>query len=57
MGDIQSLLEIGGGYGYLMKDFLIRNPSMTRPWWTFRPASQEFKTNPEGLHADYVIAD
>jgi hypothetical protein len=29
MGKVQNVLEIGGGYGYVMSDFLIRNPSMT----------------------------
>jgi hypothetical protein len=29
MGKVQNVLEIGGGYGYVMKDFLIRRPSMT----------------------------
>ena len=28
MAEIRSIIEIGGGYGYLMRDFLSNNPSL-----------------------------
>lgn len=28
MGEIRSVIEIGGGYGYLMRDFLTKSPSL-----------------------------
>ena len=58
MGDIQSLLEIGGGYGYLMKDFLIRNPSMTATMVDISPRLSGIQRQTlKDCTADYVIAD
>jgi len=58
MQKVRSLLEIGGGYGYVMKDFLIRNPSMAVTMVDISPRfsgiqSQTLKNYP----VDYVVAD
>ena len=58
MQKVRSLLEIGGGYGYVMKDLLIRNPSMAVTMVDISPRfsgiqSQTLKNYP----VDYVVAD
>jgi hypothetical protein len=58
MGNIRSLLEIGGGYGYVMEDFLIRNPSVTATLVDISPRFSGIQRQTlKGFTADYVIAD
>lgn len=58
MEKVQSLLEIGGGYGYVMKDFLIRNPSMAVTMVDISPrlSGVQRKTLKE-YPVEYVVAD
>jgi hypothetical protein len=58
MDKVQSLLEIGGGYGYVMRDILNRNPSRTATMVDISPRlsgiqRQTLKDYP----IDYVVAD
>jgi len=58
MGKILSLLEIGGGYGYVMKDFLIQNPSMTATMVDISPRFSAIQRQTlKDYPADYVISD
>ncbi len=58
MGKVRSLLEIGGGYGYVMKDFMIRNPSMTATMVDISPRFSAFQRQTlKDYSADCVIAD
>ena len=58
MGKIQNVLEIGGGYGYVMKDFLIRNPFMKATMVDLSPRFSAIqKQTLKDYTVDYVIAD
>jgi len=58
MEKVQSLLEIGGGYGYVMKDFLIRNPSMAVTMLDISPRLSEIQRQTlKDYPVDYVVAD
>jgi hypothetical protein len=58
MGSLRSVLEIGGGYGYVMKDFLIRNPYMTATMVDISPRFSGIQRQTLKDHtADCVIAD
>jgi Methyltransferase domain len=58
MKKVQSLLEIGGGYGYVMKDFLIRNPSMAVTMVDISPRLSEIQRQTlKHYPVDYVVAD
>ena len=58
MGKILSLLEIGGGYGYVMKDFLIQNPSMTATMVDISPRFSAIQRQTlKGYAVDFVISD
>jgi hypothetical protein len=35
LSEISRVLEVGGGYGYLMREFLECNPRCGLSWWTF----------------------
>jgi len=58
VGNIRSLLEIGGGYGYVMKDLLIRNPSMTASMVDISPRFSAIQRQTlKDYTVDYVISD
>jgi len=58
MGSLRNVLEIGGGYGYVMKHFLMRNPSMTATMVDISPRLSGIQRQTlKGHTADYVIAD
>jgi hypothetical protein len=58
MGKVQSVLEVGGGYGYVMKDFLIRNPSMTATMVDISPRFSAIQEQTlKEYTVDYVIDD
>lgn len=58
MGKIRNLLEIGGGYGYVMKDFLSLNPFMTATMVDISPRFSAIQRQTLKDHsADFVIAD
>ena len=58
MGNIQNLLEIGGGYGSVMKDFLIRRPCMTATMVDISPRFLAIQRQTlKDYTVDYVIAD
>ena len=58
MENIQNVLEIGGGYGYVMKEFLIRNPSMTATLVDISPRLSAIQRQTlKGYTVDCVIAD
>ena len=58
MGEIRSVLEIGGGYGYVMKDFLTRNPSMAATMVDISPRFSAVQRQTLRDHsADFMIAD
>ena len=58
MGKIQNVLEIGGGYGYVMKDFLIRNPFMKATMVDISPRFSAIQEQTlKEYTVDYVIAD
>jgi hypothetical protein len=58
MERVQHILEIGGGYGYVMKDFLARNPSMRATMVDISsPLSGFQRRTLKDYAVDYVIAD
>jgi hypothetical protein len=55
---VQNILEIGGGYGYVMKEFLIRHPSMTATMVDISPRFSGIQRQTlKDYRVDYVIAD
>jgi len=58
MERIRKAIEIGGGYGYLMKDFLDRNSSLIPCMLDISPfLLQKQKETLEGLHVNYLEKD
>jgi hypothetical protein len=58
MEKVQSIVEIGGGSGYVMKDFLTRNPSMTATMVDISPRFSAIQRQTlKDCPVDYVIAD
>jgi hypothetical protein len=58
MGGIRSILEIGGGYGYVMKDFLTRHPTLSATLVDISPRFSEIQRQTlKEYRADFVVAD
>ena len=58
VGSLRNVLEIGGGYGYVMKDFLTRNPSITATMVDISPRFSGIQRQTlKDFTADHVIAD
>lgn len=63
MESIRSIIEVGGGYGYLMRDFLIRNKGLCATMIEISPALIEKQKallgdfNVRFIHDDFFLAD
>ena len=58
MGEIRSVIEIGGGYGYLMRDFLTKSPSLKVTMLEISPfLSKKQRETLEDHTATYIVED
>jgi len=58
MGRIVRIIEIGGGYGYLMKDFLKKSPRMKVTMLDIAPhLSAKQRISLKGWSMDYILED